>query len=89
MYRNEDMELDTTPGRKMCRKFLKKDPDKFLSRLQAMETAHAARKVPLHDPGWRQKQKDMENADGPDEGTERVVEVIDRLLKEWDDGRKV
>lgn len=70
------------------RKLLEEDGERFLAQLGSLERAHrsgsvkAAARVEA-----RQMEKAAVEAGKADEGSERVEELIDRLLKEWDDER--
>lgn len=67
---------DKTQGRRECRAWLKEDRKGFLSKMADLEKAAAGGRGAAKEAGEK-------TANAPDEGTERVMELIDRLLAEW------
>lgn len=70
---------DDTRLKKICRDLLNKDPDRFIARLERLETAWLARRTAAIGKKVEAK------PDAPiviDEGAERVQEAIRRILQE-------
>lgn len=84
---NQPAEQDTTAGQFALRKLFLDKPDVFMQRLQSMEVAHtSARAKVLGTPGKSGPKPREPKADAPvvvDSGTEKCLEVAERLLKEW------
>lgn len=78
---------DKGQGQKACRLLLVEDPKAFLSQLAAMERSH---QVSIDKRRAEGRGGVVEDADGKvsdDAGRDRVVDLIDDLLGEWEDGR--
>lgn len=67
-----------TSGQAIARKLCRESPQQFLVLLHKMESEH---KAALE----RNKKVEDENKAGPSEGTKEIVDVIDRLLTEFED----
>ncbi len=80
--------LDKEGGQKVLRKLYEADPEKFLAQLARLETAFAMAKKAVSVGGHtgRKLAEQEARALGPDEGEERVSELIERLLGEWENG---
>lgn len=82
---SEPIEGDSTQGRRECRAWLKDDRKGFLGKMSDLERA-------LQASGDRSKAAavaaglGVKPAAEMDEGTERVMELIQRLLGEWKNG---
>jgi hypothetical protein len=81
---------DKGQGQKACRLLLVEDPKAFLSQLAAMERSHQVsvdkrRSEALVRGGLV---VDEAGAVETDNGRDRVVDLIDELLGEWEDGRQ-
>lgn len=77
-------EEDVTPGQHLCRKLMEDSPEKFLDRLMRYEALHEARAAKAVAGNAREtaaggREAPLKN----DKGEERVLELIDRLLEEW------
>lgn len=79
----QEKEEDRTPGQRVLRGMLEKDPEKFIGRLGTMEAAHRSR-VGVPAVAGVEKPKESGGENSPpgivDEGTERVETLIERLL---------
>jgi len=87
---------DSTEGERQCRVLLKECPEEFLKQMGELERLHLQSKAKnqsdrskaqakLKPPTAQAPQEPQATPQGPaDPGTVRVVELIDRLLGEWE-----
>lgn len=84
VYKHEESEKDT-PGQRKVRQLQKDDPKGFMAQLSRMEAAFRAESPGRSEGmGGEAEGSGGEEERGPDGGEERVVELIDRLLGEWE-----
>jgi hypothetical protein len=76
----QDESKDRTPGQKRCRAWLDTDPAGFLSRMADLEKAHAAVAPKEGKPAAKEKPPAEPEVD---EGEERALELIDKLLADF------
>lgn len=80
---------DGTEGERRCRQMLTQSPEAFTKQMSELEKAHAARmdKWRAERAKKQEKAREEEKAATPtqaDEGTLRVIELIERLLGEYE-----
>ena len=71
-------------GRKAARKLLAEDPKAFMVQLERMENQH--RESNLRVAEKEREGKGSDHTVETDGGSERAVELIERLLQEWEAG---
>jgi len=71
--------------RDFARVVWEKDLGKLLDRHQKAEAAHSSASS---KPEAKKKESDMSQSEEPDEGSERALEVLERLLRDWQEGRR-
>jgi hypothetical protein len=87
---DHDEEPDESRARKEYRKWLDKDSKDFFSKLSSLETQHTRARAGKNEVGRSDGADDVlpKPAAGEDPGTERCLELIDRLLSEWEETKK-
>lgn len=84
VYKGRLPEEGESPGLKACRELFEKDKTKFLAQLNTMEREYQARRAT-----YSSRRGSTEGVSGTkpvgDEGTDRVNEIIERILKEATD----
>ncbi len=85
VYR-QPVETDKTEGHRMCRKFKDDDPKGFLKEIGLQERAHAAGKREVHAAANLLEGSDSSASEPEevDEGEVRALDLIDRILGEWE-----
>jgi hypothetical protein len=82
VYR-EPAEKDRTPGQQMFRKMLAENPRDFLMQLTRLEAAERLAKAKALETQKKQEASTVAGAT-VDEGEQRTLELIERLLSEWE-----
>lgn len=81
VYRTEKAGADfpaDTPGRAVCRTLCRENPQNFLALLQKMETEFRTAR-------GKAEKADATKIVGPSEGTKDIVDLIDRLMDEFEE----
>jgi hypothetical protein len=87
VYR-EPEEKDKTPGQKMFRQMLKDSPKDFLIQLTRLEAAERLVKAKAKEAQEKKELAAKSTVPGGtvDDGLGRAMELLERLLQEWDSG---
>ncbi len=82
VYEHDDESEDVTTGRRFYRRLLKKDPDKFMARLERMEAAHQASKTEAASQDGTGQGSLSGGSEDVDPGLDALEERVERLLRE-------
>ena len=81
VYTHSDARLDKTPGRKALRKLMKENPNQFMAQMGRLEAELTGLNEKVEVATAAAKGEEVGGVDG---GTTKALELVDRLLNEWE-----